>query len=884
MRAPLKLPLLDDLAPNGFAYGGHYVVEFDTASPWYETSLTIAALALKRGLKTQYHVFQRYPSEVVEALTSFGLDARKIEKEGLLRIVDAYSETVDWQLSPKVKRRRVSSTEEPLDLSGDPAFFAKWIRSGVPEKEKGWIHLDDNSGVFLQYNDEESFLNIWRTAHLPATRAGAMAHFLAFPKGVGSDSFFTKFEALCDGIIDLKTEESAGRLERYIRIRYLKGREFDSRWHRLDVQPNGEVLVVRAASGVETRRLSAIMFTDMVGYTAAVQVNEKAALALRKEQEDLVHPLLAKHQGRKVKSTGDGFLAEFDSALKATECAVDLQRRLNERNARGGVASLQIRIGIHLGDVEQQGADIFGDAVNIAARIEHVAEPGGVCLSSAVRDQVWNKIPEKLEKLPPIGLKGLQEKSDVFRVVFPWSGPSPMRTTLEPTRLAVLPFVNISPDPNDGYFADGLTEELIGKLSEVRGLRVIARTSVMNYKQKERRLVEIGAELGVGSVIEGSVRRSGDRIRITAQLIDARTEEQLWAGKYDSALTDIFAIQTDVASKVAGSLVATGLARSTQKDTPDLEVYTSYLHAMVLLHTRDRASLREAIALLERAIERDPTYARAYSALARALFLASDIGAEEWTLANDRARVAARRALELAPDLAEAHAAMAVAQGMADRHGEAIAEAERAISINPNLMEAHAQLGVLLLAVGSIDRALAAHRRAYELDPLSITTALALARVAQSAGQTDEAWETLQRIDRLSPKNPSVCRGFAEYYSRKGEYSKALEVVGAGQKVSPDVQGLEQFRGEVYARMGRRSEAEQILRNLEQTTQDPIHRCAIRFWIRAALGDLDDAFDSLARLAEVHYWSPMIMIDPQFAQMREDPRFAAFRVQVGLTT
>ncbi|MFZ1023453.1 MAG: adenylate/guanylate cyclase domain-containing protein, partial [Thermoplasmata archaeon] len=285
-----------------------------------------------------------------------------------------------------------------------------------------------------------------------------------------------------------------------------------------------------------TRRLSAIMFTDMVGSTSSAQANEAEALKLRDEQASLVRPLFAAHQGREIKSMGDGFLSEFGSALRAVQCAIDIQQHLHERNSQPGTPPIQLRIGIHLGDVEQRESDIFGDAVNIASRIEPLAAPGGVCISGEVFSQVRNKIPNTLEKLPPTALKGLRISVDIYRVLLPWNGREASFSSNDPAlldtnRIAVLPFVSMSPDPNDEYFADGLTEELIANLALVKGLKVIARTSVMEYKKKDKHVSEIGKELGVGTIVEGSVRKAANRIRVTVQVIDVATEEHLWASK-----------------------------------------------------------------------------------------------------------------------------------------------------------------------------------------------------------------------------------------------------------------------------------------------------------------------------------------------------------------
>ena len=422
MRASLKVPILDDLAPDGFSYGGHYIVEFDPSSPWYETSLSIAASALKKGMKTEYHVFQHFPTESIEALSGLGIDAKKLEKEGLLKIWDSYTETVEFEVGPKAKQRQKSDRGKPLDLSGDAAFFAKWLKHGrYPAKLRGWIHLDDNSGIFLQYNDEKSFLDIWRTVHLPGTRAREIVHFLAFPKGVGSDTFFTKFEALCDGIIDIKSEQEADQIAHFIRIRMLRGKACDTRWHRLQLLDHGEVALVGVSPQRGSRRLGAIMYTDLAGYTALAQRNESLSLRVLDTHRQLLRPIFSKYSGREVKTLGDGFLVEFASALDAVKCAYDIQGEIREFNLScAKELRIHLRVGIHLGDVIESGDDILGDAVNVASRIERFATSGGISLTQPVYDQVRNKFELSIKRLGKKHLKHVNDPVEVYRVVFPW--------------------------------------------------------------------------------------------------------------------------------------------------------------------------------------------------------------------------------------------------------------------------------------------------------------------------------------------------------------------------------------------------------------------------------------------------------------------------------
>ena len=273
------------------------------------------------------------------------------------------------------------------------------------------------------------------------------------------------------------------------------------------------------------------MFTDLVGYTAITQSNESLALKMLDRHRELVRPVLSRFGGREIKTIGDAFLVEFNSALEAAECAFEIQKTLHEFRDNTS-DQINVRIGIHVGDVIHSHGDVYGDAVNIASRIEPLAKGGGICISGQVYDQIRNKIPYKIAKIETGPLKNVAQSIEVYRFELPWEKIEERPIELPANRIAVLPFVNISPDPNDEFFADGLTEELIANLSLVKGLKIIARTSVMNYKKKEKNVSEIGKELGVGTIVEGSVRKAANRIRVTVQVIDVNTEEHLWASNY----------------------------------------------------------------------------------------------------------------------------------------------------------------------------------------------------------------------------------------------------------------------------------------------------------------------------------------------------------------
>ncbi|HYB75726.1 MAG TPA: adenylate/guanylate cyclase domain-containing protein, partial [Nitrososphaerales archaeon] len=534
------------------------------------------------------------------------------------------------------------------------------------------------------------------------------------------------------------------------------------------------------------RRLAAIMFTDIVGYTRMSQSDERLALELLAEHRELVRPLLLSHGGTEIKTIGDAFLVEFKSALDGVLCAVEIQKQMSERNSSvPRERRLELRVGVHLGDVVHEGGDVYGDAVNVASRIEPLAESGGVCISQQVFDSIRNKTKLEFVRLGDTQLKNVELPVLVYRIKMSGTTSGSTGGSASKERLAVLPFVNISPDPNDEYFADGLTEELISKLSEIKGLKVIARTSVMNYKKKEKSVLQIGRELEAGSIIEGSVRKAGSKIRVTVQLIDSRTEEHLWATNYDKELDDIFAIQSDIASRVASSVSAGILPAASKGETKDIEAYTLYIKGMQYFHEGSEPSLRDAVDLLKKAIAKDPGYAKAHSALAIVWLRLATGGYENFDVAENQAEPLAKRALELDPDSGEAHAAMASVGNVLDKFELARAEAKSAVRINPNLSEAHLAIGIDLASSGRLEDALVSMERAYELDPLAVHVADILCRTARVAGKVGRSFEILDRMNELSPNNPRIISGLVESHMVTQDFDSAQKLLDEGLRISP---------------------------------------------------------------------------------------------------
>ena len=378
-----------------------------------------------------------------------------------------------------------------------------------------------------------------------------------------------------------------------------------------------------------TRRLAAILAADVAGYSRLMGADEEGTHErLRAHFAELVHPKIEEHRGRVVKNTGDGLLAEFASVVDAVRCAVEMQRGMAERNA--GIAAaerIEFRIGINLGDVIVEAGDIFGDGVNVAARLEALAEPGGICVSRVVRDQVRDRLDFQFEDLGEQQVKNIARPIRVYRIGEPGlaaaassAATSPPLPLPDKPSIAVLPFQNMSGDPEQEYFVDGMVEEIITALSRIRWVFVIARNSSFTYKGRPIDIKRVGRELGVRYVLEGSVRRAGNRVRTTAQLIEAETGTHLWADRFDGSLEDIFELQDQVAIKVAGviepTLLQSEIERARRKRPDSLDAYHLYLRALPYAFTPMPEDADEALPLLDNAIELEPDFAAAHAVLA----------------------------------------------------------------------------------------------------------------------------------------------------------------------------------------------------------------------------------------------------------------------------
>ena len=636
----------------------------------------------------------------------------------------------------------------------------------------------------------------------------------------------------------------------------------------------------------ERRRLAAIMFTDLVGFTKLGQDDEEEALRLRTEHQGILRPIFAAHGGREVKSLGDGFLVEFPSAIDSTRCAVEIQQKVAERNsAPGAHGRLQLRIGIHVGDVVGDGDDIVGDAVNVASRIEALADAGGVCVSGSVYDQVRNKLRLPLEKIGARTLKNVTHPVDVYRILLWGDADRPAVDTPGAVRLAVLPLANMSPDVGDGYFADGLTDELISQASKIPGLRVIPRTSVQRYKDATKSLRDVAQDLGVRLALEGSVRKSGNRVRITVQLVDPTSEESLWSYRYDRALDDIFAIQDDIAGQIAASLTAHvrgGAAPAAPpyvaggRETENLEAYTQFLHGRKLLSERtSEESMREAVRRLESAVALDPKFARAHARLAEGLLWLATEGAADYFSTTHRAEAELAVALGLDERLAEAHSCLAAIHLAAEQRADAYRESRRAVELNPSLAEPYRWLAQLAASERRIDDCVRLLETAFQIDPLDVNVIAFLGHAylyARRYGDALAHWERSKPIVAFRTN-----AHLTEYYLSQGEYEKAQGTLREMERIRPTSAWAQCYRGILAARVGDAAGGRAAVEALRGGPEGREVRYFLAGFVEFALGDQEAFYASMER-ARVSGVTPALelMYSPLFDSARTDPRFREY--------
>ena len=608
------------------------------------------------------------------------------------------------------------------------------------------------------------------------------------------------------------------------------------------------------------RRLTAILAADVSGYSRLMTVDEAGTLAaLKSLRKNLVDPKISEHNGRIFKLTGDGMLIEFPSVVSAVACAVDIQSAMRVRNATELAGRIEFRIGINLGDIIVEDGDIFGDGVNVAARLESIAPIGGIAVSQSVRDHVGKRLDLTFEDMGDRHLKNIEKPIRVYSIsIDRSSGGGAVSAGQERPSIAVLPFINMSGDPEQEYFSDGITEDIITDLSKVSGLFVVARNTAFTYKGKHVDVQEVAKRFGVNFILEGSVRKAGARVRVTGQLINGRDSGHVWADRYDRDLTDIFAIQDEITHAIVEQLKVKLLPQEKksigQTPTGNVEAYTYYLRGRQFFHRHSKSYYQLARRMFAKAVELDPVYARAYAGIADCdsfLFLHYSAPVEIKGIFETSAK-----ALALENGLAEAHASQALALSLEERYDEAMTEFEKAIALDPNSFEGHYFYARACFAEGKLERAAELFERAAEIKPDDYQAVCLLIQIYRSLGRDGEkesaARRGIERAEReltVHPDNPRPAYLGAAALVTLGQNDRAKEWLTRTLAIDPD-DILTQYNAAcIYSR----------------------------------LGETDTAFDLLERLLPHanHETKAWIRHDSDFDPLRDHPRYKKILELIG---
>ena len=728
------------------------------------------------------------------------------------------------------------------------------------------------------------------------------------------------------------------------------------------------------------RQLAAIMFTDMVGYSQQMQKDEGNALKLLEKQWEIVEPILNEFGGNRIKTIGDAFYTQFHSVLKALKCALEVQRILSSYNAtRHFEEHVTLRIGIHLGDIEIKDGDAYGDGVNIAARIEPLAEPGGIAITEDVHRQVVNKIEYSFKPLGKPELKNIHQRFEVYQVILPWQDRrkkqdpnftvdkdrrrqsqmhsktlknknGPKQSTGRPViysvmiamviiatvflyknnmsslnrelgrSIAVLPFENMTEQPGSDYFSDGITEDIISALSEINGLRVIARTSILQYKGTTKTVVEIAKEVNVNTILEGSVRRIDNNVRVVAQLIDIETDDHLWANTYDRKLDDIFEVQSDIALNIANALEAelsTELtAELTSSSTQNSQAYENYLKGKEQYYTYTEEGFRKAVKYYNSALELDPNYALAYAELAGAY--AQLYNTTKEVTFKDIGFKSVEKAVSINPELAEAYKARGVLNAYTGQGIKALEDYLKAVNLKPGYSDVIANIGYRYFAFGDLSECYNWQKKAHALNPNHRFNAWYHSIPLFIMNENESAIEILNN-DLEKIKDSFEMRAILFYFhANNGDYKKAKSMLDELSKVRSDDKRIFELRGlyhlmqgeheegvrmmalasypteysqlllaQAYFKLKDKNKGEEILKNIEKASQELVDRGspsyhpfyklaqvnALRGDYDIALGLLEDAigngFRGYAHEDNFISW----FVNPIFSDLRQNSRF-----------
>ena len=637
------------------------------------------------------------------------------------------------------------------------------------------------------------------------------------------------------------------------------------------------------------RQLAAILFADMTGYTALMQENEHLARSKRKRFKDVLDSTIQQHDGKILQYYGDGSLSIFNSAINSVNCAISIQQQLQLD------PKVDLRIGIHTGDVVIEEESIYGDGVNLASRIESMAVPGAVFISGKVYDEIKNHDKIKTQELGFFELKNVKEPVRIYAVsndgiIVPAKNDLQGKTKQPVNRLAVLPFVNMSADPENEYFSDGITEELLNALTRVDGLQVTSRTSAFAFKGKHDDIREIGRKLNVDKVLEGSVRKAGNRVRITAQLINAADGYHIWSENYDRNLVDIFEVQDEISSIIANRLrenlsITKQAAPLVKAPTKNVEAYTLYLKGMHFYNKLTPADYYKAIDFFEEAIKLEPGYAQAYAMVANTWAYLGITGQAQPDKAFEIVERYSGKALQLDDTIAESHIAKATMHLMHDGNWQAGYDSiQTAIRLNPASAGAYTMLAMYHLFNHNIPEAVKVMEQAVQIDPLSPQINHYLSDCYFFADRYDDAVRVADKLLEMNPQMRIAIEIKGWCAGMQGDWEKALEYFKEVHRLTNHpLKGLSPL-GFAYAKLGQTDKALEVIAKIEQRQREEPHVVVdgdllVIWW---AMGNMDNVvyyFEKsvVKRISAVNYfinYPPVrgLMDHPKIKKILENAR------------
>jgi adenylate cyclase len=638
------------------------------------------------------------------------------------------------------------------------------------------------------------------------------------------------------------------------------------------------------------RQLAAILFADMAGYTALMQENEYLARLKRKRVKDVLENTIEQFNGKILQYYGDGSLSIFNSAIDSVQFAINMQQQLQQE------PKVELRIGIHTGDVALEDGLIYGDGVNLASRIESIAVPGGIFISEKVFDETKNQESIKTHELGYFELKNVRLPVRIFAIAndgiaVPDREDIKGKTKETGNRLAVLPFVNMSADPENEYFSDGITEELLNALTKVEGLQVTSRTSAFAFKGKHDDIRDIAIQLNVDRVIEGSVRKSGNRVRITAQLINAADGYHIWSENYDRDLTDIFEVQDEISGIIANRLrenLTTKQQSSHLVKAPvrDINAYTLYLKGLHFWNKITPADTRKAIECFEQAIVLEPEYAQPYAMTAAAYSYLGATGQILPARAFEIVHRYADKALQLDSTIAESHVAKASAYLFYEwKWKEAYQALQKAKNLNPGFIEMYELLAFYYIVVGEKEQAVHVMEEAAKIDPLSPVVLQSLGNIYNFTERYDESIRQAEKLLEIDPTMRIAIEMIAWATGMKGDWNAALKLFEEVYRLTNHpLKGLAGV-GFAHAKLGNTEKAMDCIQKMEQRQiEEPdsvIDADLAIVWY--GLGDFDKTFYYLnlcvdKRMGPVSYFLEY----PAYKALKADPRYAALIKRTGV--